>query len=369
MFEYEVIKNSKGTKARTGKLQTPHGEIKTPVFMPVGTQATVKAVLPRDLDEVGAQIVLSNTYHLYMRPGADLVEQAGGLHNFMGWNKPILTDSGGFQVFSLKGMRKISDDGVRFQSHIDGSYHMFTPESATHTQQQLGADIIMAFDECSPYPCDYDNTKKAMERTHRWIERCIQAKTRDDQALFGIIQGGMHDDLRRQSAEFISGLDLPGVAVGGLSVGEPKHLMNDMLDVISPILPNDKPHYLMGVGSLDCLVEGVHRGIDMFDCVLQTRTGRMGTAITKRGRLVLRNATYARDFSPIDEECDCYTCKNFSRAYIRHLIKAGEILAAQLITLHNIRCTIRFMEEIQNAIELDMFNEFRDDFWRNWNEI
>lgn len=366
MFEFEVTHCCAGAGARTGRLNTPHGDIETPVFMPVGTQATVKAMLPRDVEEAGARIVLANTYHLYLRPGAELIGEAGGLHAFMGWDRAILTDSGGFQVFSLEGMRKISEDGVRFQSHIDGSCHLLTPEKATQVQNMLGADIIMAFDECSPHPCGYEQAKAAMERTHRWAERCMEAHARDDQALFGIVQGGMFEDLRRESAAFIAGLGLPGVAVGGLSVGEPKETMYQMLDVLQPLLPADKPHYLMGVGSLDCLVEGVHRGIDMFDCVLQTRMGRMGAAVTGTGRVVLRNAEYARDFSPIAADCDCYACRNFTRAYIRHLIKAGEMLAAQLITLHNVRYTIRFMERMRQAIAEDRFAEFRDVFWRGW---
>ncbi|MFZ5975913.1 MAG: tRNA guanosine(34) transglycosylase Tgt [Bacillota bacterium] len=366
MFEFEVLRRCGNTNARTGRLHTPHGAIETPVFMPVGTQATVKAMLPRDIKEAGAQIILSNTYHLYLRPGAELIQEAGGLHAFMNWPHPILTDSGGFQVFSLEGMRKVSEEGVRFQSHIDGSYHMLTPEKATSVQNMLGADIIMAFDECSPYPCGYEQAKQAMERTHRWAQRCVEAHEREDQALFGIIQGGMHKDLRAESAQFIGAQGFPGIAIGGLSVGEPKEMMYDMLDVVYPFLPENKPHYLMGVGSLDCLVEGVHRGVDMFDCVLQTRMGRMGTAITQSGRMVLRNAVYARDFSPIDAECDCYTCRNFTRAYIRHLIKAGEILAAQLITLHNVRYTLRFMENMRRSIAEGRFLEFRDKFWGKW---
>lgn len=364
MFEFEVTRRCPGTAARAGRLQTPHGEIITPVFMPVGTQASVKAMLPRDLLEAGAQVVLANTYHLYLRPGADLIREAGGLHAFMGWTRPILTDSGGFQVFSLEG--RVTEDGVRFKSHVDGSSHLFTPEKATHIQNALGADIIMAFDECSPYPCGPERARAAMERTHRWARRCIEAHRREDQALFGIVQGGVHAELRRESAEQIAALGLPGVAIGGLSVGEPKETMYGVLDGLMPHLPVDRPRYLMGVGSLDCLVEAVHRGVDMFDCVLQTRMGRMGAAVTEKGRVVLRNAACARDFSPIDEGCDCYACRNFTRAYIRHLIKAGEMLAAQLITIHNIRYTLRFMERMREAIAQGTFADFRDRFLKTW---
>ena len=364
MFEFEVTHRCPGTAARAGRLHTPHGAIKTPVFMPVGTQASVKAMLPRDLAEAGAQIVLANTYHLSLRPGADLIREAGGLHAFMGWPRPILTDSGGFQVFSLEG--EVGEDGVRFRSHIDGSRRFLSPEKATQMQNALGADIVMAFDECSPYPCEQERARAAMERTHRWALRCIEAHESDDQTLFGIVQGGVHMELRKESAEFIGALGLTGVAIGGLSVGEPKEVMYGVLDATVPLLPEDRPRYLMGVGSLDCLVEGVHRGVDMFDCVLQTRMGRMGAAVTGKGRIVLRNAAYARDFSPIEEGCDCYTCQHFTRGYIRHLIKAGEMLAAQLITLHNIRYTLRFMERMREAIAQGAFPAFRDSFLKKW---
>jgi queuine tRNA-ribosyltransferase len=354
--------------ARRGRIETPHGAIETPVFMPVGTQATVKAMTPDQVKAAGAEIVLANTYHLYLRPGHDLVAKAGGLHRFMNWDKPILTDSGGFQVFSLGALRKITEEGVKFQSHLDGSRHMLSPEKAMEIEQALGADIIMAFDECTAYPAEYNTVVAAMERTHRWAERCKKAKTREDQALFGIVQGGTFADLRQESAKAIAAMDFPGNAIGGLSVGEPKPLMNDMLDVTTPLLPENKPRYLMGVGSFDCIVDGIARGVDMFDCVLQTRVARNGTALTRRGRVVIRNATYARDFSPIEEGCTCYTCQNYTRAYVRHLIKTSEILGATLLSIHNVHATIQFVEDIRLAIEEDRFAAFKDDFFANYHD-
>lgn len=360
-FLFELIKTCKQSGARLGRLITPHGTVDTPCFMAVGTQATVKAMTPRDLKEAGAGVILGNTYHLYLRPGHELVREAGGLHKFMGWDGPILTDSGGFQVFSLAAINDITEDGVVFRSHIDGSSHMFTPEKVMEIEQALGADIAMVFDECAPYPSDYNYTKDAMVRTHRWAMRCKAAHTRQDQALFGIVQGGMYKDLRIESAKTLSDMDFPGYGIGGLSVGEPKELMYEMLETLMPHLPVNKPHYLMGVGSPDCLVEGVIRGVDMFDCVLQTRAARNGLALTGKGKRMLRNAEFANDFSPIEEGCDCYACKNFTRAYIRHLIKAKEILAAQLITMHNIRFTLRLMENIRKAIMEDRLLEFRQE--------
>ena len=366
MFEFKIDAVCSKTGARAGTLKTPHGEIKTPVFMPVGTQATVKSMTPDQVKDAGAQIMLSNTYHLYMRPGHDLVKEAGGLHSFMNWDKPILTDSGGFQVFSLGELRKLSEAGAAFQSHLDGSRHMFTPEKVMEIEHALGADIIMAFDECVPYPADYEYTKRSMQLTHRWAQRCQNehAKTGDSekQALFGIVQGGMYKDLRHISARTINAMNFPGNAIGGLSVGEPKPLMYEMLEYVTPLLDPNKPRYLMGVGTPDCLLEGAMRGVDMFDCVLQTRTGRNGTALHPDGRLVVRNAKYARDFNPIDEECDCYACRNFSRAYIRHLIKSGEILGATLLSIHNTRFTIRLMERMRQAIIEDRFVEFKNEF-------
>ncbi len=365
-MRFTVNCKCKQTLARTGLLETPHGIINTPVFMPVGTNATVKALTPKQVEETGAQIVLANTYHLYLRPGHDIVAKAGGLHSMMAWDKPILTDSGGFQVFSLGALRKITEKGVQFNSHIDGSKHFMMPEKAIEIEQALGADIIMAFDECIAYPAEYNSAAAAMERTHRWAQRCIKTKKREDQALFGIVQGSTFADLRRESAAAIAGMDFPGNAIGGLSVGEPKHTMNDMIDVTVALLPETKPRYLMGVGSFDCIVDGVARGVDMFDCVLQTRVARNGMALTRQGRIVIRNAQYSHDFTPIEQGCDCYTCKNFTRAYLRHLIKANEILGATLLSIHNIRATIRLVTDIRNAIEEGNFKEFQDDFFLNY---
>ncbi|EGT2203629.1 tRNA guanosine(34) transglycosylase Tgt [Clostridioides difficile] len=364
---YELIKTCKQSGARLGRLHTPHGIIETPIFMPVGTQATVKSMTPEELKEIGSQIILSNTYHLYMRPGHELIKRAGGLHNFMNWDKPILTDSGGFQVFSLGPLRKIKEEGVEFRSHLDGSKHFLTPEKAMEIQSALGSDIMMAFDECAPYPADREYVKNSLERTTRWLKRCKDAHNNTDkQALFGIIQGGMYKDLREQSAKEITSIDLPGYAIGGLSVGEPKPLMYDVLEHTTPLMPKDKPRYLMGVGSPDDLVEGVIRGVDMFDCVLPTRIARNGTAMTSQGKVVVRNATYAEDFTPLDPECDCYACKNYSRAYIRHLIKANEILGARLITTHNLHFLLNLMKQIRQAIMEDRLLDFRNEFFAKY---
>lgn len=361
-FRFELLHVCAQSGARRGRLHTPHGIIETPCYMPVGTQATVKAMLPRDLKEIGTMILLANTYHLFERPGHDLVKEAGGLHRFMRWDGPILTDSGGFQVFSLASSNKIREDGVEFRSLLDGRTHFFTPESVMEIEQALGADIAMAFDECAPFPSDRDYTIAAMNRTHRWVQRCIAAHTREDQALFGIVQGGMFGDLRIQSAKFLADLDMTGYGIGGLSVGEPKPLMYEMLETLMPHMPADRPRYLMGVGSPDCLVEGAIRGIDMFDCVLQTRIARNGLALTGNGKLMLRNAAFARDFQPIEPGCDCYACTGgFTRAYIRHLVKCKEILASQLITLHNLRFSLRLMESVRKAIEEDRLLDLRDE--------
>lgn len=360
--KYELLKECPETGARAGILHTPHGDIETPIFMPVGTLATVKTMEPKDLKEIGAQIILSNTYHLYLRPGHELVKKAGGLHSFMNWDRPILTDSGGFQVFSLGDLRKITEEGVEFRSHIDGSKHLFTPESVMGIQNALGSDIIMAFDECIPYPATYEYAKQSLERTTRWLKRCVKAhKNTDKQALFGIIQGGMYLDLRTQSAEEILSLDLPGYAVGGLSVGEPKEEMYKVLEHTVPLMPKDKPRYLMGVGSDDALLEGVYRGIDMFDCVLPTRIARNGTAMTSHGRVVVRNASYSEDFTALDHNCDCYVCKNFTRAYLRHLVKCNEILGSKLITYHNLYYLLRFMGSIRQSILDGTFAQFYKD--------
>ena len=365
--KYELIKTCKQTGARLGRLHTPHGVIETPIFMPVGTQATVKAMTPEELKEIGSQIILSNTYHLYMRPGHDLIERAGGLHKFMNWDKPILTDSGGFQVFSLGPLRKIKEEGVEFRSHLDGSKHFLSPEKATEIQNAIGSDIIMAFDECAPYPADRQYVKNSLERTTRWLERCKAAhKYPEKQALFGIVQGGMYKELREQSAKEITAIDLPGYAIGGLSVGEPKDMMYEVLDYTVPLLPEDKPRYLMGVGSPDDLLEGVLRGIDMFDCVLPTRIARNGTAMTSQGKVVVRNASYAEDFTSLDPECDCYTCKNYTKAYLRHLIKCNEILGARLLTIHNLHFLLKMMENVREAIKEDRLLDYKKDFFEKY---
>ncbi|MDR1135278.1 MAG: tRNA guanosine(34) transglycosylase Tgt [Clostridiales Family XIII bacterium] len=364
---YELLKTDEKTKARRGRLTTPHGAIETPVFMPVGTAATVKAMKPEDVAKAGAEIILSNTYHLYLRPGADVVEKAGGLHTFMNWDGAILTDSGGFQVFSLGDLRKISEEGVSFRSHIDGSSHMMTPETCVDIQNALGADIIMAFDECTPYPADRDYVKNSLERTTRWLERCkAHHKDVERQSLFGIMQGGVYADLRIQSAKEIVEMDLPGYAIGGLSVGEPKPLMYEILDSCVDYLPPDKPRYLMGVGSPDCLFEGVERGIDMFDCVLPTRVARNGMAITSQGNLNIKNAKFEYDYTALDPECDCYTCKNYSRAYLRHLFKADEILSAMLLTTHNITFLLNIMSNIRKAIAGNRFQSYKKEFFEKY---
>ncbi len=366
-IRYELIKECKQTGARLGRLHTPHGVIETPIFMPVGTQATVKAMTPEELKDMNAQIILSNTYHLYLRPGHDLVREAGGLHKFMNWDRPILTDSGGFQVFSLGDLRKITEEGVQFQSHLDGSRHFLTPEKVMEIETALGADIIMAFDECAPYPADWDYVKNSLERTTRWAVRCKAAFTNtENQALFGIVQGGMYKDLREQSARELVALDFPGYSIGGLSVGEPKDLMYEVLDYTTPLLPKDKPRYLMGVGSPDALIEGSIRGIDMFDCVLPTRIARNGTAMTSQGKVVIKNAKYTRDFTPLDPECDCYTCRNYTKAYIRHLFKADEILSSRLMSTHNLHFLINLMKQVREAIMEDRLGDFRNEFFAKY---
>ncbi|KUG04125.1 trna-guanine transglycosylase [hydrocarbon metagenome] len=366
MLQYELIKKDNKCSARLGKLKISHGAIDTPIFMPVGTQATVKTLTSEDLYEIGAGIILSNTYHLYLRPGSELIEKAGGLHGFMNWKRGILTDSGGFQVFSLSKLRQISDEGVIFNSHIDGSRHFLTPEKVMEIEQQLGADIAMCFDECSPYPCSYEEAEKAVERTTLWAKRCKDTHKKADQALFGIVQGNVFPDLRHKSVEDLKALDFEGYGIGGLSVGEPKADMYSMLDLMDTLLPEDKPRYLMGVGAPEDLLEGVRRGVDMFDCVLPTRLARHGSAYTHQGRITVRNAEYAEDFKPIDDGCDCWVCRNYSRAYIRHLIKAGEMLAHRLLTYHNVYFLIKLMEEIRGAITeerfLDYYHEFLEEY-------
>ncbi len=362
-FSYKVINTDQ--HARAGEFETPHGTIFTPTFAPVGTQATVKTLTPAQLDSTGANLILANTYHLFLRPGADLIAEMGGLHEFMQWKKPILTDSGGFQVFSLAEMRKIDQDGVTFRSHIDGAKKRLTPEIAVQIQEKLGADIIMAFDECaSPYDEKY--SEKAMERTHQWAVRCLEAKTRDDQALFGIVQGGVFQELRKKSADFISSLDFPGYAIGGLSVGETKVEMYKTIEIVNEILPAEKPRYLMGVGTPEDLIYGVQRGIDIFDCVLATRLARHSAALTHRGRLNLMNAKFSRDPSPIDPTCSCYTCQTFSKAYIRHLIMAKETLSGTLISIHNIHMLQELMGMIRSSILANKFDEFANSYLSNY---
>lgn len=363
---FDLVKKDAKTHARRGVVHTPHGDIQTPIFMPVGTQATVKAMTPRELCEVGSQIILSNTYHLHLRPGEDLIKEAGGLHKFMSWDKPILTDSGGFQVFSLASLRRIKEEGVHFRSHLDGSKMFIGPETSMDIQQALGSDIAMAFDVCSPYPCDHRTAEEAMHRTHRWAKRCKDHHTREDQAVFGIVQGAFYEDLRIESAKTLADMDFPGYGIGGLSVGEPKPVMYGMLEALMPHMPEHKPRYLMGVGSPDCLVEGVYRGVDMFDCVLATRIARNGTVLTSKGRVVVKNAQYAHDFGPIDAECDCYACQHFSRAYVRHLLKAGEITGGRLASIHNLRFLIHLMEQIREAIANDCFLDFRKEFYSKY---
>ncbi len=366
-FKFETVKVCKQSGARIGKFTTPHGVIETPVFMPVGTQATVKSLTPEELKEVNAQIILSNTYHLHLRPGEDIIKKAGGLHKFMNWDKPILTDSGGFQVFSLSKLRKITDDGVEFRSHLSGEKLYITPEKDMEIQNALGSDIIMAFDECTTYGTNYRKSEVALNRTINWLERCYNFHKNEKQALFPIIQGNFYEDLRLQAVERVKPYIKHGVAIGGLSVGEPKELMYKMLDVMKPHLPNEVPHYLMGVGSPDCILEGVIRGVDMFDCVLPTRIARNGTAFTRNGKLVVRNAKYKEDFTPLDDKCDCYACKHYTRAYIRHLINADEILGARLLSIHNIKFLTDLMEDIKQAIREDRLLDFKDKFLKKYN--
>ena len=364
---YELLHIDKNSGARRGVIHTPHGDIQTPIFMPVGTLATVKAMSPEELkNDVKAQIILSNTYHLYLRPGHDLVKEAGGLHKFMNWDRPILTDSGGFQVFSLSGLRKITEEGVIFNSHLDGSKHIFTPEKVMEIEEALGADIIMAFDECCPYPSDYKYTKNSMERTTRWAKRCKEAHTTENQGLFGIIQGGFYKDLREISARDLISLDFPGYAIGGISVGEPKEEFLDILRYTTPLMPENKPRYLMGVGTPDYLIEASLAGIDMCDCVLPTRLARHGTALTSKGKLVIRNQNFARDWNKLDDECDCYTCKNYTRAYLRHLVKTNEILGMRLLSLHNLRFLTKLMERVRIEIENDNLLSFREEFYKKY---
>lgn len=365
-FSYEVIKQDAKTGARAGILHTPHGDIETPIYMPVGTQATVKGIFPRDLKEAGAQIILSNTYHLYMRPGDEIVKKAGGLHKFMNWDKPILTDSGGFQVFSLAKLNNIKDDGVTFQSNVDGSRHFITPERAIEIENNLGADIIMQFDQCSEYGVDRNKAERAMRRTLNWLDRCYNFHKNENQALFPIVQGNLYEDLRLISLKETIPYAKYGIGIGGLSVGEPKPLMYKMLETMYPHFPTNVPRYLMGVGSPDCLIEGVLRGVDMFDCVLATRIARNGTAMTSHGKIVVRNGMYKEDFTPLDDNCDCYCCKNYTKAYVRHLINTGEMLGGMLLSLHNTTFLLKLMRDIRKAILGDYLMYFVKEFYKNY---
>ncbi len=365
-FWFETVKQDPRTGARAGIFHTPHGDIETPVYMPVGTQATVKGVYPRDLKEAGAQIVLANTYHLYMRPGDEIVKAAGGLHKFMNWDRPILTDSGGFQVFSLAKLNKIKDEGVYFNSHVDGRLHFITPEKAIEIENNLGADIIMAFDQCSEYGADYKFSKAAMERTLKWLDRCAKVHKNEKQALFPIVQGNMFKDLRETSLKESIPYAKHGIAIGGLSVGEPKELMYDVMDFMLDKYPVDVPRYLMGVGSPDCLIEGVRRGIDMFDCVLATRIARNGTAMTSRGKIVVKNSKYKEDFTPLDPECGCYCCRNYTKAYLRHMVNVGEMMGGMLLSLHNITFLTKLMRGMRQAILDGCFQEFTEEVYAKY---
>ena len=365
-FAFEIIKTCARTGARAGILHTPHGDIPTPIYMPVGTQAVVKAMTAEEMKGLEAKIILSNTYHLHLRPGEKLVEKAGGLHRFMDWDRPILTDSGGYQVFSLEGLRKIKEEGVYFRSHLDGRALFMGPEESMAIQQALGSDIAMALDVCSPYPCDHETAEANMERTHRWAERCKAAHTREDQALFGIVQGAFDRDLRIQSVKTLKEMDFIGYGMGGLLVGGAQELTVVLLAALLPHDGVDETRYLMGVGTPDCLIEGVARGIDMFDCVLATRIARNGTLLTRHGRMVIKNKQYEEDFGPIDPECDCFACTHHSRAYIRHLFKAGEITGPRLASIHNLRYLIRLMQEVREAILEDRLPEYREAFYRDF---
>ena len=370
---YSLIHQDKSSKARLGKVFTAHGEIETPAFMPVGTQATVKTLSPEELKNSGAQIILSNAYHLLLRPGMEVIKKAGGLHKFMSWPDPILTDSGGYQIFSLALLRKITDEGVKFQSHIDGFRHFLTPESVVQIQLDLGTDIMMPLDECAHYPCSRDHAFSAMKRTLGWAARSRQAieairqKQENRQLLFGIVQGATYEDLRKECALTLGEMGFDGLAIGGVSVGEPKNLRYNIVGFTAGLLPDDKPRYLMGVGMPGDILEAVDAGMDMFDCVIPTRYGRNGTAFTSQGKMTVRNAPYTEDFAPLDPNCGCYTCKNFSRAYLRHLFNTEEVLGLRLVSLHNVHFFLEMMREARIAIGQDRFSEFKRDFLKGYN--
>ncbi|MBR6098161.1 tRNA guanosine(34) transglycosylase Tgt [bacterium] len=364
-FSYELVHTCKQTGARAGILKTPHGTILTPIFMPVGTNSAVKMLVKDQIEATGAQIILANSYHLYLRAGTKRIKQFGGIHGWMNWQKPVLTDSGGFQVFSLSHLRKITEDGVEFRDPKDGKKHFISPEVSMEIQQDIGADIIMAFDECAPYPCDYDTAKAAMERTHRWLDRCFKAKTNPRQALFPIVQGAFYDDLRKESARVISEYDAVGYAIGGVSVGEPADVKNYFVEFTAPLLPANKPRYLMGVGTPEDLLDGIKRGIDMFDCVLPTRNARHGSFFTWEGKKNIKNKKYEDDPSPLDENCNCYACQNHSKAYLRHLVRCQEATAATLLSIHNIQFLVEFSQKCRQAILEDRFGDFYNEHYEN----
>lgn len=367
VIKYELTKKDKNCKARLGRITTPHGSFETPVFMAVGTQGTVKTLVKEELEEIGSNIILGNTYHLWCQPGSDVVREAGGLHKFMNWDRSILTDSGGFQVFSLAKLRDITEEGVTFRHHKSGAKLFLSPEISMKIQNDLGSDIMMCFDECPPYPSSYEYMKNSVDRTLRWAKRCIDAHSRkDEQGLFGIVQGGIYPDLRKYCAEELKKLPFDGYAVGGTAVGEPKELQNEVLDYTVPLLPEDKPRYLMGVGSPGAILDAVERGIDMFDCVLPTRIARHGTAMTSKGRLVIKNKEYERDFTPLDPNCDCYCCKHYTKAYLRHLFKANEMLAYRLLSIHNVNFLVKLTDGIRQAIKEDRFLEFKEQVYKDY---
>ncbi len=365
MFGFRLIKKDTSTAARTGKIITPHGEVNTPAFIPVGTVGMVKTLTPEELIDLGTEIILGNTYHLYLRPGIDVIKGLGGLHSFIHWERPILTDSGGFQIYSLSALRKITEDGVSFRSHLDGSSHFLTPEKAIEIQESLGSDIAMVLDECTPYPSTYEYTKESMELTNKWAVRCKRTKKKENQALFGIVQGGMYPELRKESALRLIDIGFDGYAIGGLSVGEGKNEMFEVIGSTAPLLPEDKPRYLMGVGTPEDILEAISMGMDIFDCVMPTRNARNGTLFTRNGKLIIKNAQYKMDENPIDKDCLCYTCKNFSRAYLRHLFMTEGLLALRLNTIHNLYFYLNLVGEARKAIEEGRFQGFRKEFLKS----
>ena len=366
VIKYELLKEDKRTMARLGKITTPHGSFETPVFMAVGTQATVKTLVKEELEEIGSQIILGNTYHLWCQPGSELIKEAGGLHKFMNWDRSILTDSGGFQVFSLAKLRDIKEEGVTFKHHKNGSKLFLSPEISMKIQNDLGSDIMMAFDECPPYPATREYMEKSVDRTIRWAKRCLDAhQNKDTQGLFGIVQGGEYLDIRERCAKELVAMPFDGYSIGGLSVGEPKEIQNKVLEYTTPFLPKDKPRYLMGVGSPGAILDAVERGVDMFDCVLPTRIARHGTAMTTYGRVIIKNKEYEKDFTPLDSKCDCYCCKNYTKAYLRHLFKANEMLGQRLLSIHNVNYLVKLADNIRQAIKEDRFLEFKEQVYRD----